>query len=346
MVIRKASPADNDRLLEIERHAPQGRNFQLLSERKNYFVRAGRFTDPIMLVAEDENSGNINGVVGVGPVKVSINGSSATGGLLFDGRSNSLVNKGLSLGLYRLWQTMLKEVDARKLDFLFGYIINENDRSMSIALRSGMQIAEEKESLAIPIHSSFFKHLDQQSVTVLPVTDAHQDLADLRSAYAGHDLLPETEDIQLRQEYANRYMRAKVSIGGSSLKIWDTSADYNHRVLSTPKILQRLQPAFHVVSQIVPFPHVPSPGDQLRHWFIYDLIIEKPTDLPILLEKTRQLAQKHQIDFLAAVVSRKESLYANLAKYAWIKQKFSLVFLPVKPIRPPSAPTYLDMRYL
>jgi hypothetical protein len=346
MVIRNACPADNDRLLEIERHAPQGKDFKLISERNNYFVRAARFEDPIMIVAEDENSGNILGVIGVGPANVLMNGVPAAGGLLFDGRSNSLVARGLSRGLYYLWQAMLKQAAERKLDFLFAYIINENERSLSIALRSGMKIVEEKESLTIPVHRPFTKHIDENAVAVFHDTDIIQDLAFLKPENSGFDLLPGTRDHELRQRLSDHYMYAKICAGGSSLKIWDTAEDYKHRVLSMPEAIQKLRPVFGLISKIMPFPRLPVPGDELRHWFLYDLIIEKPADLPVLLEKTRRLAISCQVDYLAAVVSRRESLYASLARYAWMKQKFSVLFLPIQTVKPPSAPTYFDMRYL
>ncbi len=336
MIIRKARPEDNDRLLEIERHAPQGNAIKLLSERQNYFTRADRFDDPIMIVAEDEMTGDILGIMGVGPVHVLIGGQPAAGGLIFDWRSTSLIKKGLPRHMFRIWEAVLEEVKARQFAFLFGYIKEDNIRSFSIITRFDAKVIEHKEFLIMPVHRAFARLGDY------PVTISHG--KDSPAGYRDHDLFP--LDAPMRQKVIDQYQFAQVSVGASSLKIWDSTRDYAHRVIGTPRLFRLAKPVFDLLSHLFPLPHIPSPGETIRDWYLYDLIIDKPADLAVLLEKTRQLAREQKIDYIIPCLSPDETLYRAATKYAWLKQRYNLLFLPLADLAGPVAPTYFDMRYI
>ena len=71
MHVRVATAEDNTKLIAIEQLTPQGEQIKLVSERKDYFIRAKKFEEPILLVAEDEAQGNILGIMGIGPVNVT-----------------------------------------------------------------------------------------------------------------------------------------------------------------------------------------------------------------------------------------------------------------------------------
>ena len=83
--VRAATAKDNARLIAIEHMTPQGEQIKLVSERKDYFVRAKKFDQPILLVAEDEAQEAILGVMGVGPVSVRLGGEVVRGGFILTG---------------------------------------------------------------------------------------------------------------------------------------------------------------------------------------------------------------------------------------------------------------------
>jgi len=346
MIIRKARPDDNERLLALERLAPQGDVIQLLSERKNYFVRASRFDDPILMVAEDEVSGNILGIMGVGVVPVIVSGKPVFGGLVFDWRANSQANQGLPRHMLRLWQAVLNEVKSRQIDFLFGYVKEDNARSLKIVTRSGARLIEERVFLTIPVHRPFFRDLQSQPVSVESTMDAHSESAILQRVFAGRDLLPQIGDAGHAQALADKYLKAKISSGASSLKIWDSTGDYTHRIMRTPKYYKVARPIFNAISHVLPLPHVPSPGEEIREWFLFDMMVDRPAELPVMLEKARRLALEHRIDYLIVCMNEQDHLYPAMARYAWLKLKYNLLFLPLTTLDTPSAPTYFDVRYL
>ena len=313
---------------------------------RSYFVRADRFSEHILMVAEDEKSGDILGIMGVGIVKVMLGGKAVNAGLVFDWRSNSQVASGLARHMMRLWQGVFTEARARRLDFMFGYIKEDNARSLGIILRSGPTVAEDRDFLTIPVHRAFARKFDENQLTVERAIDAVENLTKLHTACNGQDLLPLADNPELMQHLQDTYLHARISVRGSSVKIWDSTADYTHRVVSTPWYYQAARPVFNAVSQCLPLPHIPRPGEEIREWFLYDFLIEQPEDLPVLLEKARQLAVANRIDYLITCLSQREAVYPALSRLAWVKLKYHLMFFPVADVAAPVEPTYFDVRYL
>ena len=349
MIIRDAGPNDNAQLIDLERSAPQGTRIKLVSERTDYFVRARRFVDPVLKIAVDEKTQDILGIMGVGPVKVSLGGATATGGLIFDWRSNIRGKNGLPRHIYRLWQAVEQEVAARKLDFLFGYVKEDNLRSLGILMRSGAQIVEEREFLTLPVHRAFCRNIDSYPVLVEPCIDVGQDGQTVRSACEGRDLLPLADDSGLLQALTDTYLQAKVVLGDSSLKIWDSSADYTQKIMHMPLLYHLARPVFAAVSPIFPklLPRIPQLGEAVHSWYLYDLLIQNPDDLPRLLEKTRLLACSRQVDYLVICMNAKEAFYPAVASLAWLKLKYYLLYNRLNnDVAIPAEPTYFDIKYI
>jgi len=159
--VRAATAQDNEKLIAIEQRTPQGEQIKLVSERKDYFIRAKKFEEPILLVAEDKDIDDILGIMGVGPVSVTLRGKTVRGGLVFDWRSNPLAQKGLPRHMLRLWQAAQTEIARQKLEFIFGYVKEDNERSLGILKKYGAQAVETKEFLTMPVHARFSKASSQ-----------------------------------------------------------------------------------------------------------------------------------------------------------------------------------------
>lgn len=346
MIIRDACPNDNARLIHLESVAPQGNRIKLASERTDYFVRANRFDDHVLKIAEDEATGEILGVMGVGSVRVLIGGQTMTGGLIFDWRSNPLIQKGLNRHMLRLWQSVEEAVAARNLDFLFGYVKEDNLRSLNIVMRSGATIIERCDFLTIPVHRSFCRRLDRYPVSVSTKIDGCAEMQAVQAAFPDRDLLPVADDLVLQQTLTDTYVRAKVSLGKSSLKIWDSSTDYTQRIVQLPRLYRAVRPVFAAVSHLLPLPHIPRIGEAVRDWYLFDLNIADPSDLPALMEKTRELAVNNQIDYLIICLNPQDALYPALFRLAWLKLPYCLLYYPRHVLVKPVAPTYFDIRYI
>lgn len=344
MHVRAATAGDNAKLIAIEQLTPQGEQVKLVSERQDYFIRANKFEKPILLVAEDEAQGDILGIMGVGPVSVKLGGESIRGGFIFDWRSNPLTQKGLPRHMLRLWQAAQAEIARQDLKFIFGYVKEDNERSIGVLRKYGAQVVETKEFLTMPVHAKFCRDRDIMSkVSISRTVDSGQERSLLQSQFGTLDFFPESpQSTSLRE----RYMFGKFAYGKSSIKVWDTNADYSQRVLNMPLLYKVARPAFKVCSRLIPLPHIPNIGEEVRAWQLYDLVFDRPDDLPYLLERVRLAALENNVSYLIICMNPKEKGYEQINKKAWVRLKYLLFFLPLIELPTPREPTYFDVAYL
>lgn len=345
--VRPATDADNEKLIAIEKLTPQGGQIRLVSERKDYFFRAKKFADPIFLIVEDEAEDMILGIMGVGPVTVRLNNEIRRAGLVFDWRSNPLIKKGLPRHMFRLWQAAHREIVRRDLDFLFGYVKDDNERSISIITRSGAQVVEGKDFLTIPVHASFCCN----GAEVEKATYTHKPEAELESkatdSFSCLDLYPDLAQREATREQRERYLFGRFSYKDSSVNVWDTTEEYTQRVLNIPTLFKLARPIFRIGSKIWPLPHIPGFGEEIKVWQLFDLVLDQYEDLNPLLEKVRQDAAGKGIHYLVVTLGPDDRGYEQAARKAWVKPRYNLFAMPLKDGIPlPKPPTYFDVCYL
>lgn len=347
MRIRAAAAEDNPKLIAIEQLTPQGGQIQLASERKDYFFRAKKFSDPIFLVAEDEKQGDILGIMGVGPVAVRLKGEIIRGGFVFDWRSNPLAQKGLQRHMLRLWQAAQAEIAQRNLDFVFGYVKEDNERSLGILKKYGAKVVETKEFLTMPVHARFCKRRDDVNRVVFSRSvDQKRDQVVLEQSFGQLDLFPEPTQSGLVPQ-KKEYLFGQFTYGGSSVKVLDTNAEYSQRVLNMPLLFKIVRPLFRAGSKVFPLPHIPNLGDEIRVWQLYDLSLDRPEDLDCLLESIRQAAKKNNVNYLVICMGQKDAGFDLISKKAWIRPRYHLFFMPLREgLALPETPTYFDVSYL
>lgn len=347
MIVRPATAKDNAKLVEIEQMTPQGEQIKLVSERKDYFFRAKKFENPILLVAEDEEKGDILGIMGVGPVSVRLQGTTTRGGLIFDWRSNPLTQKGLPRHMLRLWQGVQAEIANQNLQFIFGYVKEDNLRSMTILKKYGAQDVEQRTFLTMPVHASFCRDTSGVSQVQLARTiDSELEKTILEERFGSLDLFTEQTDIAFIDQQRKQYMYGKFTCGASSVKVWDTTAEYSQRVLDMPSIYKLARPVFKAASKVIALPRIPRLGDEIKVWQLYDLILDQLADLPYLLERIRLAAIENDIDYLVICMNAQERGFEQLAKKAWIHLNYHLFFVPMEDLPLPKGPTYFDVTYL
>lgn len=347
MYVRAAKAEDNEKLIAIEQMTPQGEQIKLVSERKDYFIRAKKFEDPILLVAEDEEQGDILGIMGVGPVSVRLAGETVKGGLIFDWRSNPLTQKGLPRHMFRLWQEAQTEIAKRNLRFIFGYVKEDNERSLAVLRKFGAQAVETKEFLTMPVHAWFSKNRGEvDKVHFAPAIDPGSEGDILRDAFGSLDLFTDPYRSTYLSTLRERYTFGKFTYGKSSIKAWDTNAEYSQRVLNMPWYYKAARPVFRVGSAIVPLPKIPKLGDDIRVWQLHDLILDKPEDLSFILERARLEAVQNHIDYLVICMNERDPGYELISRKAWVKLKYLLIFVPMTELETPREPTYFDVTFL
>ncbi len=343
MIIREAHENDNETLNALEQSSPQGDTVKLLNVRKDYFFRARKFIDPILLVAED-NKKKIQGVMGIGPLDVRLGNKTHKAGYIFDWRSNPDNPKGMQRPLLRLWLALKAHIEEQDLSFIFGFVKEDNLRSLSIVSRYGTEMVGKKSFLTIPIYKKFAAGADEAILD--QNIDATAEYKLLKKQFGEMDLFSVRKNMDFLQNLYDNYLYGKVIMGNSSIKIWDTSDEYFHRVLNIPTIYKIAKPIFKIISPIVPLPHIPEIGAKIKFWNLFDLNLDRESDLPVMLEKIRLEALKNDIDYLIICIDEKDRENKLLKRLAWIKLDYHLIILPFKDIPIPEDATYYDCVYL
>lgn len=342
MIIREAQAKDNEKLIAMEKKSAQGSLIRLSTERKDFFYRAKKFQEPIFLVAEDDNSTELLGAMGVGPVDIRIKGKYYRGGYIFDWRSNPLT-KGLGRGMLRIWQALQTHLETNNIDFIFGYVKEDNLRSMKIATRSGCQIIGEKQFFIMPTHRKFASNI--KGVNSEKEIDVTQDIEEKERHFKDFDLFPYPNHQQITNNYQS-FLKSKISYQDSAMKIWDSSSEYRFRVLKIPPLFNVVRPAFSLIAPLISVPRIPKKDSLVNMWFLFDLTCNSEQDLAIMLEKTRRLAQKDNIDLLVYVHDVAEKEYPLIRKRSWINFKYKLLFMNINNVPLPQSPTYYDISYI
>ncbi len=344
LIIREAQEKDNEQLISMELKAPQGETIQLVTERKDYFYRAKKFKDPVLLVAEDDETGKILAIMGVGPLNMNLRGKNTKGGFIFDWRSNPEEIKGMQRPIFRLWQALTAHMEQLNLDFIFGYVKEDNIRSMKILTRAGTKVTGDKTFLTIPLHKKLSRNIE--NVKFSRKVNFASDYKKVKKVYGTHDLFPAKPDMQLLQNIYNKLVYGNFSYGNSSIKVWDNSAEFNFRVLNIPTLFKLARPFMNLLAPILPVPRVPGKGGTLKQWFLFDLLLDKEKDLPPIMEKIRLEAKKKGIDFLIYCQDNDQPV-EYLEKISWLKVPYKVLFMPLnKGVPLPQNPTYHNPIFL
>jgi len=336
MIIRDACPADSDRLMAIEQHAPQGCGVQLQSERRHFFVRADRFSRTICLVAEDEHHQALLGVMCAALQPLICGGQPALGAMVFDWRANGQAASGLKRHMFELWQALRGQIQAAGADFIFGYVKADNERSLSLSRRIGAQVCDTVDCLLFPVRRPPL-HVD---LGVARIETAPAAL----TATVRREMLQDLFPLDTGPEDGN--LKMKITAGRSSVKIYDASGDQQHRVLHVPAVYRLARPLLQPLRLLAALPHIPKTGNVVRGIFFTGLDLADSRDWPVLLESARRLAKHEGADTLSLFLSRKDPDYPLLARHSRYRLPYHLVCLPLASSHLPASPTHFDIRNL
>jgi len=343
MLIRPVEKKDNEKLIELEKKAGQGEKLRIVTERDDYLFRANKFVDSIIYLAEDETNGEILGVMGVGPVNVTLAGKETKAGYIFDWRSNPEI-KSLNRAMYRIWIEIKKEMEARQIRFIFGFVKEDNSRSLNIIQRVGAKPVGEKIFYTLPLFRSFSSSGDQAKIQ--GKINSWEEYLKVKSQKGTLDFFPHYDNGDWFSKSREAFFAGKISHGDSSLKIWDTTSQYRFRALEIPTFFKMARPVFSFFSPIISLPRIPRKGEAIKNWFLYDFDIRKKEDLPILLEGARRFAMEEEVDFFIFIRDAKETPLDFAERKAWLKVKYKTFFFPFEKLPMPQNPTHYDVSFL
>lgn len=345
MIVRPAEPRDDEQLKKIESEAGQGNNLKIVNRRDSFFSRANQFEDYVLLVAQSEETGVIRGVMGASVLKLRIQDGEYLGAYMFDWRSNREANKGLSRAMYYIWREMESILLAQGVDFLYGFVKEDNITSASIITRSGTVRKGDKFFLAFPVYR---RRYVSREVACARRVDMAEEYAEASRHYRDADLMPIMDDYSHVQALADECLVAKLTSGSSSMKIWDISHHMDWSVLHMPRKYEVLGSAVNALGKVIPLPKIPIAGTAFKVWNIYDVITPHSSreEVRALLAHANNIALDHGIPYLIVSVDGQSTELDWLRRASIMPLKYNLFVREYKSIPPLDGKTYYDIRYI
>ncbi|MGE5549459.1 MAG: N-acetyltransferase family protein [Bacteroidota bacterium] len=341
MIIRPAQPEDNPALCRMELMAPQGSAIRLTDRRFDFFTRARNFPGSELIVAADDKTGQLIGVLGGVQVKLRVGGRERLGGFLFDFRSNPEYRHGLGRTIYRLWREVEQRLLKAGTEFIYG-LVKEDNPANSIYLRMGCKKLGARLFWTLPVYR---RQPVPDGLAVRKHIDAAADYREAVQWYQGYDLWPVIPDPSILQPLLDRYLHAELSYEGATLKIWDGTLDYERIVTAGPRIYEVIRPVADAIRPLIPVPRIPRVGQPLRTWYLYDLRLPNGVrSLRPLLAAANNLALEHGVDFLIVSASAGEPELAPAGRGALVRLKYDLVIKEYEPVPEISDRFFLDIR--
>jgi len=341
MVIRPATQADDEALCRMDLLAPQGTAIRLTERRRTFFSRAWQFPGAVLLVAADERSGQLIGVMGGAPVKLRLAGRERQAGFLFDLKANPEHERGLSRAMFLLWQEVERQLRAAGVEFMYG-LVKEDNPAASMYYRAGTQKRGTRTFWSLPVYR---RRAVPPEVSMRRGIDAVADYQEAACWYREYDLWPILPDPGILQPLADRYLHAEITCGGASLKIWDGTGDYDRIVTAAPWFYDALRPVANLVRPVIPVPKIPCAGQPLRTWYIYD--VRLPTGsraLRSMLAAANNLALAEKVDFLILTASAGEPEIAAGGRGSLATLRYHLLIIEYEPVPELSPRVFLDIR--
>jgi len=345
MRVREAVAADDAALLKIESASAQGDRLRLAEDRTTFFHRAHKFAQPLVLVAENETTGTLLGVMAAAPVTVQVGGRYVKAAYMFDLRNNAEASGGLSKALHITWLHLTKQLKAMGVEMLFGYVKEDNSLAMSIFSRMGVTRRAVFTHFTIPV-------MPKRAVRGSVQTERRVEVAGYRAEIAGrlgdHDLWPHIDDVEFLQSLYDRAVRARVTCGKASALVIDTSLDERRRVVKMPALYSVAGPIARPLSTFLPIPHIPQLGQELRIWHVLDIVAgDSPDELACVLAQMNNLAREEGVHYLAAGASPVDPESEVLARCALWRLNYNVMAIDWAPDLPTMrAATYFDPRSL
>lgn len=344
MLIRPATPEDNQALCRMELLAPQGSDIRITENRRDFFFKSSMFPNSELLVIENEKTGSLISVMAFAPMDFRIGHETVRAAYMFDWRTNPEVQRGIDRTMLRLWLTLQDHARAKGARFIFGHVKSDNNRAISIYDRIGTRIEGTRRFFTLPV---FRKMPTDPDVQIETKIDAAKDYREMEQTFADHDMWPIIDDPAQLQESYDKYLCARLSKGRTSCKIWDVSNEYDRIVMDVPRLYRTIRPICNVLGKVIPLPKIPASGDSIKIWSMFDLVVPEGENPVPLLRTANNLALKAGVDYLIVSADLAQGSHLlSAGRGALASLDFHLFISDLEGKQPVKSPTYYDIRYL
>jgi hypothetical protein len=263
--IRKATIADNDALIALERACPQGANLSIASERKDYFVRAKFYGNQHTIVA---TAGGVVVAVLAGTLKpLEVDGREVTGALLYDFRLHPDYRRALGgVFVVRAWNQMEAWARESGADFIYGFVKTDNHIMRGFFDRKGYSDAGR---MVIASRAVFRRKAVRFAAAETPRPGGDY-TKEFLGTYGDRPLFPvpfRDAPISKSMSDTGLFSYFRVEDGGSSASagLLRVSEALAMRVLKIPAYYRVARSVARALSPLVKLPSIPRPGETITY---------------------------------------------------------------------------------
>ncbi len=301
MIVREAKPEDNKKLLELERNTAQGGWIKLAFEKKDFFSKSSRFQKSKVLVTEENEE--IVGTFSAGVKEVLVNNKKHFAGALFDLRLNSEFRDKIRKEYHYTFYKIDKWLEEQDVILSYGYIRIDNQAALKPILKRGYKILASVKYYTVPV----FRRMKVNENTFIYDTEKILKIINLNKS-----------DLTLFFQRKNSddplwYKTIGVESGDSSVycRIWNMSLEKTIMLYKMPWYLKLLSGISKFLSSFLPLPYFPGIGEQIKFWFITDLVYSGSAAKKLfkqLYKKVNNLALQEKIYMIILPENESENI--------------------------------------
>ena len=351
--VRIATPADNPRLIELERTSPQGTKLQIYSERKDYFFRSTLYGNQHTLVAVDNQADRLIGVMAGTLKDVYLGGRATRAAFFYDLRLHPDYRRTvLGRHMLRVWNLMDRWAEESGAALMYGLVKGDNTTMI------GFQ--QKKQN---------YRFTGKMTVLSRPVYRPR------RLHRLPRELSPEEANVRIGKKVRERYgkwpffptafdncylTKAMIDSGLFSCFVMedgDSLASIGFfrvckamwtRVLRLPVHYKLLRPIFESLRFALPLPHIPVQGGRISYCHVFNHLAEGPDGLRLwkqLLVYANNLAYQEQATLLTSAFDHSDSFMPHYQKGSLNRIDYLLGYKPfVADVSAVHTPYYPDVR--
>ena len=293
MIIRPAVPEDDKKLLQIEELASQEGKIWLASRRTSFFDKLNFFDDGLMLVAEDEKSGEIIGCCGGGFYSYWLKKSVRKGVYLFSLRTNPNYRSKVPRWLKAFSLELDRRLAETDVDFVFGCVKADNTNAIKVMHHIGFKEVRTLNYYSVPV---LRKRAAGVTIEARPETEEINRLYLEKSETL--DLIP----VDMEKSFLNKLIaEGRLFIfkyKTATALVWDTSGEYDLIITRLSRGLGALRTASAWLTRILPVVRVPEINSPLKSWNVLVMDYKDPSHASKTLKAIHEFAWKKGVTLL------------------------------------------------
>ncbi len=280
-------PEDNLACIELERNCPQGEKFRAYIGRSEFRARAMQFAEFRIDILKHESL--IIGVICSAKREINVRGKTKLAGYVFDRRIHPDF-RGRGLGTLLLKNTIMKNI-GMGLDFTYCVITGDNPDLQRESLYHQLG---RYEYIYWPVYRNFKISTVWNECNIRENHEfarAHNGPFDFYTDLCKEDLPPLGFLKSLRSKHAG-------------CSIWDGKDIHQNVVVRIPRLYEIMRTLLKFWPGSLRNLHVPSIGEHLREWTVFDFWASTAKDAKDLARHINNLAKKNNINFVSFLTNR------------------------------------------